>query len=182
MKTSHIAFYKPYGVVCQFTGDDSNLSQFNFPKGFYAAGRLDKDSEGLLILTNDGVFNQRLTHPKFEKQKTYLVQVERIPSSEALENLRQGVIIKGGYKTSPAQVKLVDVAIPPRNPPIRERKTVPTCWLELTITEGKNRQVRSMTAAIGHPTLRLIRSQVGKYHVKNLEPGQWKYVKESDIL
>ena len=178
----HIAFYKPYGVVCQFSGEGPNLSEFNLPQGHYAAGRLDKDSEGLLILTKDGKFNQRITHPDFEKNKTYWVQVERIPSAEKIKQLESGVKIKGGYITLPCNASIIKLDIPEREPPVRFRKTVPTCWMEIILTEGKNRQVRSMTAAIGHPTLRLIRVQIGKYKLKNLLPGQWQYIKSSDIL
>lgn len=181
----YIAFYKPFGVLCQFTGEpgDKTLSDFKLPKDVYAAGRLDKDSEGLLILTNDGVFNQRITNPKSEKSKTYWVQVENIPSNDSLNELRKGVIIKGGHKTLPCQVKIMkDFHIDPRDPPIRERKNIPTCWLELKIIEGKNRQVRRMTAKIGHPTLRLIRVSVGKKHIKQLTPGNWEYIKPNEVI
>ncbi len=181
----YIAFYKPYGVLCQFTGEagDRTLSEFDLPKGVYAAGRLDKDSEGLLVLTDDGLFNQKLTNPKSNKEKTYLVQVENTPSSEKLETLSRGVIIKGGYKTLPCKAKLIsDPGFEPRDPPIRERKSIPTAWLEIKLVEGKNRQVRSMTASIDHPTLRLIRVSVGKLNIEQLKPGQWIQVKKEDIL
>lgn len=179
----YIAFNKPYGVLSQFTGEDGDrtLAQFNLPKDVYAAGRLDKDSEGLLILTNDGVFNQKLTNPKSEKSKTYLIQVEGLPNDESIKQLESGVLIKGKL-TLPAKAKLVDIEMPPRNPPIRERANIPTSWLELEIKEGRNRQVRKMSAAVGHPTLRLIRIKVGKLQIDNLEAGQWKEVKVNDIL
>lgn len=184
MNFKYVAFYKPYGVLCQFSGEenDKTLADFNLPKEIYAAGRLDKDSEGLLILTNDGVFNQRLTNPKFEKEKTYWVQVEKVPDEKKLEILSKGVIIKN-YKTLPCHVRVIEEPqVPDRDPPIRFRKNVPTCWLEITIREGKNRQVRRMTAAIGHPTLRLIRYQMGNINLKNLNPGEWVEVNKKDIL
>lgn len=186
MTQLYIAFYKPYGILSQFTSDNTEetLSKFNLPKGVYPVGRLDKDSEGLLILSNDGVFIDTLLNPKFDKEKTYWVQVENIPSNESLEILRKGGIAIQDYKTKPAQVKKLspEPDIPPRDPPVRFRKTIPTCWLEMKITEGKNRQVRRMTASINHPTLRLLRVQVGKYRLQNLLPGQWVEIKKSDIL
>lgn len=180
----YLVFNKPYNVLCQFTGveGERTLSEFGLPKEVYAAGRLDKDSEGLLLLTNDGHFNQKVTNPKSEKEKTYLVQVENIPTDESLKELASGVVIQG-KKTLPARVRnLKDLDIPARIPPIRERKNIPTTWLEIKIKEGRNRQVRRMTAAIGHPTLRLIRVGIGKYYMKNLAPGQWKQITPSDIL
>lgn len=185
MNYKYIAFYKPYGVLSQFTGEaqDKTLADFNLPKGVYAAGRLDKDSEGLLILTDDGKFNQKLTNPQSKKTKTYYVQVERIPSKESIEKLKLGVIIKGGYKTLPCEARLIgDPGFGPRTPPIRERKSVPDCWLEIKLIEGKNRQVRSMTASIGHPTLRLVRVEIGKININNLTPGKWEFVDKTDIL
>ncbi len=177
-----IAFYKPFNVVCQFSGEGETLSSFGLPPKVYAAGRLDKDSEGLLILTDDGAFNQRITHPKMEKSKIYHIQVEGIPSEASLSKMQKGLLIQD-YITKPCQVKLIaDPGHPPRNPPIRERKNIPTSWLEVILTEGKNRQVRRMSAAIGHPTLRLIRYQVGKLELKNLSPGQWHEVNPKDIL
>lgn len=184
MNYKYVAFYKPYGVLCQFTGEetDRTLAEFNLPKDVYAAGRLDKDSEGLLILTNDGVFNQKLTNPRFEKAKTYWVQVENIPSKKELDKLSNGLKIKD-YKTLPCSVKIIDPPnVEDRTPPIRFRKNIPTCWLELTIKEGKNRQVRRMTASIGHPTLRLIRYKIGKTTIDNLQPGQWIEVKKENII
>ena len=180
----YIAFNKPYGVLTQFTAQfgDKTLADFNFPKEVYAAGRLDKDSEGLLILTNDGIFNQKLTNPKSKKTKTYWVQVEKIPEQSKLETLKNGVLIKD-YKTLPCDVKIIRPEnMIARDPPIRERKNIPTAWLEIKIQEGKNRQVRRMTAAIGHPTLRLIRVAIGKLQLNNLAPGQWEYINKNHIL
>ena len=184
-KYKYIAFNKPYGVLTQFTGEvnDRTLADFNFPKDVYAAGRLDKDSEGLLILTDDGVFNQKLTNPKSEKEKTYYVQVEKIPTEESLNILRAGKVNIQNYYTLPCRIeKLDDFEIGPRVPPIRERKNIPTSWLSITIKEGKNRQVRKMTAHIGHPTLRLIRVSVGKLKLEGIKPGTWIEVSPNDIL
>jgi 23S rRNA pseudouridine2457 synthase len=184
MSFQYIAFYKPYGVLCQFSGEehDITLANFNLPKEVYPAGRLDKDSEGLLLLTNDGQFNQRLTNPRFHKEKTYWVQVERIPTEAKLTELKKGVKIKD-YTTRACEVQIIDTPnVEDRTPPIRFRKNVPTCWLEIKITEGKNRQVRRMTASIGHPTLRLIRVKMGKLGIGNLGPGEWKEVLKKDII
>lgn len=179
---TYIIFNKPYGVLCQFTGEGKTLKDFELPKDVYPAGRLDKDSEGLLLLTNDGLFNQKVTNPKSNKEKTYHVQVEKIPSEESLNTLRKGKVKIQNYLTKPAKLKKLDIDYPPRVPPIRVRKNIPDCWLEIKIVEGKNRQVRKMTAAIGHPTLRLIRVQIGKYKNQNLKPGEWVQVKKKDIL
>ena len=180
-----ILFYKPYGVVSQFKPIDGHLSLANFhlPKGIYPAGRLDSDSEGLLLLTDDGDLQRRLTSPQFEHPKTYWVQVEKIPSPESLEKLMRGVSLKDGM-TKPCLAKRMinEPQLPPRDPPIRFRKNIPTDWIELTITEGRNRQVRRMTAAIGHPTLRLVRARIGIYNLKGLMPGQWRFVKEEMSL
>lgn len=185
-KPIYIAFYKPYGILSQFTSENINetLSVFNLPKEIYPVGRLDKDSEGLLILSNDGSFIDQLLNPKFDKEKTYWVQVENIPNEESLNKLRAGGIVIQDYKTKPACVQILtpQPEIPERNPPVRMRKTIPTCWLEIKISEGKNRQVRRMTASINHPTLRLIRTQVGKFKLDTLRPGQWLEIKKSDIL
>lgn len=179
-----MAFHKPYGVLCQFTGEegDRTLADFNLPKDIYAAGRLDKDSEGLLLLTNDGPFIKKLSDPKSNKEKTYWVQVEGAPSEKDLQALRKGPTIKG-YKCRPCRAKVLsDFTWPQRNPPIRERKNIPTTWLEIVLTEGKNRQVRRMCAAVGFPCLRLIRSQLGKLELGDLPHGKWSYVKKSQIL
>lgn len=179
-----MAFHKPFGVLSQFTGEEGQqtLASFDLPKEVYAAGRLDKDSEGLLILTNDGPFIKRLSDPKSQKEKTYWVQVEGIPDEGALKALRSGPTIKG-YKCRPCKAKLlIDFDMPARVPPIRERKSIPTSWLEVILVEGKNRQVRRMCAAVGFPCLRLIRSQVGKYPLGNLKSGEWKYIKKEEIL
>ncbi|MGF1507610.1 MAG: pseudouridine synthase [Anaerolineae bacterium] len=172
-----IVFNKPYGVLTKFTDDADRptLADYIDIPDIYPAGRLDKDSEGLLILTNDGVLNQRITHPHSKLPKTYWAQLEHIPSDEALENLRQGVLIKGG-QTRPAQVERLpdDPGLPPRPVPIRYRKNVPTAWIALTLTEGRNRQVRRMTAAVGHPTLRLVRVAVGPISLNDLATGTWR--------
>jgi pseudouridine synthase len=183
-KFRYFVFNKPYGIVSQFTGEvpSETLSVFNLPKGLYAAGRLDKDSEGLLLLTNDGDFINKLINPKFEKEKTYHVQVENIPTQESLTKLKNGLAIED-YVTKKCQAKvLTDINYPPRTPPIRERKTIPTCWLEIKITEGKNRQVRKMTAKIGHPTLRLIRVQIGKLSIGDLASGEFREIKKEEII
>ncbi len=167
-------FWKPYDVLTQFTDRDgrATLGDYINEPGIYAAGRLDKDSEGLLILTDDGALNARLTQPKYSHPRTYWVQVERVPDEASLAQLRKGVEIKG-YRTRPAGVCLLDDApdLPPRPVPVRYRKNVPTAWLEMTLTEGKNRQVRRMTAAVGYPTLRLVRWAVGPITLAGLEPG-----------
>jgi 23S rRNA pseudouridine2457 synthase len=187
MRKRYIIFHKPYGILSQFTSDsaDDNLSVFQLPKDVYAAGRLDKDSEGLLLLTNDGEFIKKISDPKFEKEKTYWAQVENIPTNESLNKFQNGLKIED-YTTKRCQVHILENMenFPARNPPIRERKNIPTCWLEITISEGKNRQVRKMTAAIGHPTLRLIRVKIGKYSLSKsgLAPGQWKEVLKNKIL
>jgi 23S rRNA pseudouridine2457 synthase len=182
----YILFFKPYQVLCQFSGEGTTLSSgFNLPADVYPAGRLDKDSEGLMILSDDGPFIQRLTHPRFEKKKTYWAQVEGIPEQKSIEQFRKGLQIKD-YRTKPCQAKLIqpDLEIPDRNPPIRYRKNIPTTWMEIALSEGKNRQVRRMTAAIGHPTLRLIRVGIGRIHWQNyhLVPGEWREITASEII
>ena len=175
---------KPYGALTQFTDQEGRetLKDHVSVPGVYPAGRLDRDSEGLLLLTNDGQLQNLIASPKHKMPKTYWVQVEGIPDEQSLEALRTGVMLKDGI-TLPAQARLIDPpAVWPRNPPVRERKTVPDCWLELVIREGKNRQVRRMTAAVGHPTLRLIRSKIGPWSLEQLGPGQWREVEIPDEL
>lgn len=176
--TRVILFNKPMGVLSQFTDDKSptsrpTLSGFGLPKAVYAAGRLDRDSEGLLVLTDDGKLQARIADPKAKMEKTYLVQVEGAPTDDDLSPLRRGVTLKDGL-TRPAKARVIT---PPdvwdRDPPVRYRKSVPDTWVEIQITEGRNRQVRRMTAAIGFPTLRLIRRQVGKWSLNGLAPGTW---------
>ena len=181
----YILFHKPYNVLSQFTPEDGarSLSEFNLPSDVYAAGRLDKDSEGLLLLTNDGVLIEKLLNPKNEKPKTYWVLVERLPSEESLKQMRLGLKIED-YITKPCEARVLDPApeIPAREPPVRFRKTVQDYWIEVTIVEGKNRQVRKMTAAIGHPTLRLIRKKIGGLSLGELAPGEWREISREEIL
>ncbi len=203
----YLLFYKPYNVLCQFTdepdqeqpsskGDRSAANQPEAPEpsprqtlkdyipvpDVYPVGRLDQDSEGLLLLTNDGRLQHRLSNPKFQHPRTYWVQVERIPDESALQQLRTGVTIKG-YRTRPAQVQLLDHEpdLPPRHPPIRFRKQVPTAWLEITLTEGRNRQVRRMTASVGFPTLRLVRVKIGELNLATLQPGEWRDLSVAEL-
>ncbi len=177
-----IAFNKPHGVLSQFSGgkDDSphpTLADHIDVPGVYPAGRLDRDSEGLLLLTDDGRLQARIADPRHKMAKTYLVQVEGIPDEAALAALRRGVELKDGM-TRPAQAEAMDEPdIWPRDPPIRFRKNVPDSWIGLTISEGRNRQVRRMIAAVGHPCLRLVRWQVGPYTLEGLAPGQWREVR-----
>jgi 23S rRNA pseudouridine2457 synthase len=173
-----ILFNKPYGVLCQFTDPEGRETLADYIKvaNVYAAGRLDRDSEGLLVLTDDGKLQAKISSPKFKQDKTYLVQVENIPDEHALQQLREGIMLKDGM-TLPAKVKHIDApAIWPRKPPVRERKNIPTAWLQLSIREGRNRQVRRMTAAVGHPTLRLIRLAVADWQLDDLQPGQYREV------
>ncbi len=168
--------YKPDGVLTQFSpvAGKQTLSDFGpFPKDVYPVGRLDEDSEGLLLLTNDGALQHRLSEPRYKHPRTYLVQVERQPSPETLRRLRDGVTI-GGVRTLPAGVRALPVppVLPPKRTPVRFRKTVPTAWLEMTLREGKNRQVRRMTAAVGHPALRLVRIALGPVTLEGLKPGE----------
>jgi len=203
-----IAFNKPYGVLSQFTVESPGqrtLAEFGFPKNVYPIGRLDADSEGLLLLSDEPELNERLLHPRHAHEREYWAQVERIPTPEALQKLSRGVVIQG-RKTLPCRAWVIEpqptmseprsrvrenadrsshapvrvltnaatIAIPPREPPIRFRKNVPTCWIGLELVEGKNRQVRRMTAAIGHPTLRLVRVRIGGFRLGNLPVGEWK--------
>jgi 23S rRNA pseudouridine2457 synthase len=173
-----LAFHKPFGVLSQFTPDGSRhrpLADFGFPKNVYPLGRLDGESEGLLLLSDEPALNARLLHPTRAHRRTYWVQVERVPTPEALVDLERGVII-GGRKTLPCRAWLLEPQpdILPRVPPIRYRKSVPDCWIALELIEGKNHQVRKMTAAVGHPTLRLIRVKIGGFQADNLTPGMWR--------
>jgi 23S rRNA pseudouridine2457 synthase len=179
-----IAFNKPYGVLSQFTPDGSPnrpLAEFNFPRGVYPIGRLDADSEGLLLLSDEPALNARLLHPSRGHGRVYWVQVERIPSAEALARLAGGVVIQG-HHTLPCRAWMLDPQppIPPRDPPIRFRKSVPDCWIALELTEGKNRQVRRMTAAVGHPTLRLVRRRIGDFEPEDIAPGQWRKLDDAE--
>ena len=191
-----ILFYKPYNVLCQFTDSNKDAKRTTLKDyipipNIYPVGRLDLDSEGLLLLTDNGKLKHRLAHRKFAHPRIYLVQLERVPDATAINKLRQGVAIKD-YRTRPAKVQLLskEPALPPRNPPIRDRKTVPTSWLEITLTEGRNRQVRRMTAAVGFPTLRLVRVAMGIKDVRSqqdrylrlnkMQPGEWRELSVSE--
>ena len=177
----NILFNKPYGVLSQFTPEAGHraLDEFGFPKGVYAAGRLDHDSEGALLLSDEGKLIKKLFDPKFEHPRTYLVQVDGQITPEALKQLSKGVTIKG-YRTKPCHAEMT---LPPgdlweRVPPIRYRANIPTSWIRITLIEGKNRQVRHMTAAVGFPTLRLIRVKIGNIALGDLQPGEWRIVTE----
>jgi len=208
-----IAFHKPFGILSQFTDDGSarrTLAEFGFPKNVYPIGRLDADSEGLLLLSDEPEWNERLLHPRHAHEREYWAQVERIPTPEALKKLERGTVIQG-RKTLPCRAWILEpqpqqcsagvppaknlkasliedgrrdaraTLILPRDPPIRFRKTVPTCWIGLELIEGKNRQVRRMTAAIGHPTLRLIRVRIGNFRLADLSPGKWRILTVEEI-
>ena len=186
----YLAFNKPFQVLCQFsqgsepsTAQRRTLADYIQVPDVYPVGRLDFDSEGLLLLTDDGSWQQWLIDPKFGHPRTYWVQVEGEADDAALEPLRKGLQIQD-YRTRPAQAKLIadPAALPPREPPIRYRKSIPTAWLEITLTEGRNRQVRRMTAAIGLPTLRLMRVAIGGLCLQNLVPGQWRDLTPSEVL
>lgn len=174
-----LALHKPYGVLSQFTPEPGSrwrtLADFKLPPATYALGRLDADSEGLLLLSDEAGLNSRLLDPEAGHLREYWVQVEGIPAGAALARLAHGVTI-GQYTTRPCRVRRLEPApaVPPRIPPIRVRLSVPDCWLALELTEGKNRQVRRMTAAVGHPTLRLIRARIGQFSLGDLAPGQWR--------
>ena len=179
-----IAFHKPFNVLSQFTPDGSPnrpLAEFGFPKNVYPIGRLDADSEGLLLLSDEAALNQRLLHPRNAHEREYWVQVERIPTPDSLRTLAAGVVIQG-RPTLGCRAWLLDPQpeVPPRVPPIRVRKTVADCWLCLELVEGKNRQVRRMTAAIGHPTLRLLRVRIGQFRLASLAPGAWRELAEPE--
>ena len=175
--TQHLLFNKPYGMLCQFRAVKGKLTLKDFipQPDVHAAGRLDADSEGLLVLTDDGREQHRITDPRHKLPKTYYVQVEGEPDEAALAQLRKGVLLGDGL-TRPAEASLVDAPawLWPRNPPVRFRKNIPTMWIKLSIREGKNRQVRRMTAAIGHPTLRLIRYNIGDWNLDGLTSGAWR--------
>lgn len=187
--TRALRLWKPYGVLTRFTDADGRptLADYVAVDGVYAAGRLDLDSEGLLILTDDGRINARLTEPRYAHPRTYWAQVERVPDEAALELLRRGVRLKDGL-TRPAAARLLDgepqvngQPLPPRPAPIRERRNIPTAWIELTLTEGRNRQVRRMTAAAGFPTLRLVRWAIGGLTLDGLTPGAWAWLSPAEI-
>ena len=181
-----IAFHKPYGVLCQFTPDQPGqrtLAEFGFPSGVYPVGWLDMDSEGLLLLADESGFNNRLLDPVAAHSRTYVVQVEGIPTAAALSTLSRGGLDIQGHRTRRCVVKLLETGpqVPPREPPVRFRKSIPTSWLEITLTEGKNRQVRRMTAAVGFPTLRLLRVAIGGFRAPELEPGAWRVLDAGDV-
>lgn len=179
-----LAFNKPYGVLSQFTRDGSSnrtLAEFGFPHGIYPIGRLDADSEGLLLLSDESELNQKLLHPRQAHEREYWAQIERVPERASLNRLESGVVIQG-RRTLPARAWVLEPQpeIAPRDPPIRFRKTVPTCWIGLELVEGKNRQARRMTAAIGHPTLRLIRTRIGRFKLSDLRAGKWRELGRND--
>lgn len=186
MPDRFLLFHKPYDVLSQFSEEPGSpartLKHFISVPDVYPVGRLDRDSEGLMLLTNNGQVQHRLTDPRFEHPRTYWVQVERIPDAAALQQLRQGVMIQN-YRTRPAKIRQLPTEpdLPPRDPPIRFRKNVPTAWLEMTLTEGKNRQVRRMTAAVGFPTLRLVRVAIGALRLNGLESGQWRELTAAEL-
>ncbi|HEY5040732.1 MAG TPA: pseudouridine synthase [Verrucomicrobiae bacterium] len=193
-----IAFHKPFGVLSQFTGDGSPnrpLAEFGFPKNVYAIGRLDADSEGLLLLSDEPQWNEKLLHPRHAHEREYWAQVERIPARGSLDKLQRGVVIQG-RKTLPCRAwqlepqpaigalhcddRTAQRAVPARIPPIRFRKNIPDCWIGLELVEGKNRQVRRMTAAIGHPTLRLLRVRIGNFWLGGLAVGEWRILSDEN--
>lgn len=182
MKHRYLLLNKPYDVLCQFSGEGRTLRDYVSVPDVYPAGRLDRDSEGLLLLTSDGALQHRLTDPRYGHPRTYWAQVEGIPEDHALQRLREGVDLKG-YLTRPAGIRVLDPppSVPPRDPPIRYRKSVPDVWLELVLREGRNRQVRHMTAAVGHPTLRLIRYAIGELTLEGLPSGSWRNLTSAEI-
>jgi len=173
-----IAFHKPFEVISQFTPDGSpnqTLAGFGFPKNVYSIGRLDADSEGLLLLSDEAALNEKLLHPRHGHARVYWAQVERVPEAENLRTLGRGLVVQG-RKTLPCRAWLLEPQpdVPPRTPPIRLRKSIPTAWIGLELVEGKNRQVRRMTAAVGHPTLRLMRVRIGRFDLGGLAAGKWR--------
>ena len=181
-----IAFHKPYGVLSQFTPDGSPnrpLAEFGFPKNVYSIGRLDADSEGLLLLSDEPLWNARLLEPRHAHEREYWVQVEHIPEAKSLEQLAAGLLIQGRM-TLPCHAKLLEPQpeIPPREPPIRFRKNVPDCWISMELIEGKNRQVRRMTAAVGHQTLRLLRTRIGRLTLGDLPAGDWRILNPEERI
>lgn len=181
-----IAFHKPYGVLCQFTPDQPGqrtLSEFGFPKGVYPVGRLDLDSEGLLLLSDEPGFNNRLLDPKAAHSRTYQAQVEGTVDQAALAKLSKGGLVIQGHRTLPCVARLPagEPDFPPRDPPVRFRKLIPTSWIELVLVEGKNRQVRRMTAAVGFPTLRLLRVAIGNFPLAEMAAGEWRELKAAEI-
>ena len=180
----YLLFYKPYDVLSEFDDPEGRdtLGRFVPVPGLSVAGRLDQDSEGLLLLTDDGELAHRLTHPDYHLPKTYLVQVEGIPPKSALDALRRGVLVKG-ITTSAAEVEIMESVpdLPPRSTPVRENPLVPTTWLRMIIREGKKRQIRHMTAAVGHPTLRLVRVAIGPLTLRGLAPGEWRDVEPQEL-
>ena len=187
MQHRYLLFNKPYNVLSQFSDraatDRMLLKDYIPVPDVYPVGRLDHDSEGLMLLTNDGPLQYRLSDPKFGHPRTYWVQVENIPTPDALAILRQGGLQIQNYQTRPTQIHILspDPTIPPRIPPIRSRQSIPTAWIQITLTEGRNRQVRRMTAAVGLPTLRLIRVAIGPLQLNNLAPGQWRDLTSGEL-
>lgn len=179
-----LAFNKPFGVICKFSPEPGRptLADYIDVRNVYPAGRLDTDSEGLLLLTDDGALQARIAHPRHKLEKVYWAQVERVPDEAALESLRRGVDL-GDFVTRPARARIIDepADLWPRHPPIRYRASIPTAWLELAIREGKNRQVRRMTARVGFPTLRLIRARIGGVTLDGLAPGQWREISPAHL-
>jgi 23S rRNA pseudouridine2457 synthase len=178
-----IIFNKPYGTLSQFTPESghASLADFGLPKGVYPAGRLDHDSEGLLLLTSDGALQARVAAPRHKLPKIYWAQVERVITEEALAKLRRGVTLRDGPTLPCGAKQLPDPGLPPREPPIRFRKTVPTSWVEIVLKEGRNRQVRRMLACVGFPVLRLLRRAIGPLTAEGLEPGRWRELNAEEL-